>query len=165
VNVDIFDRIILDEHRSNRERIRYLKKYLGDLRHRNFIVHPMLYHQDLESLIGYKVTPGPNCREWLNSVAIKGAVVYPCCMLPWLEEWSPPLDMTDDLISSGFTFDNPELPELLENWRDHIPDSVYRRCLLTCWRHEGQKKAKWYPTDTVDLGASFEAHRNWNKVV
>lgn len=146
VDVNVFDRIILDEHISNQDRIKQIRRHLLKLKHRNWIIYPMHYHQDINTMINNSVTDGPKCREWMNSITLTGGVVYPCCMLSLLETWIPPEDITKDLIEAGYTYDNPDLPELLTNWKEHIPTSVYKRCLLTCWRHEGQKKSKWYPT-------------------
>lgn len=146
VDPKIFDRIILDEHIANRGHIDDLRRHLRELNHPDFIVYPMHHHQDLRTLIGKGVTPGPHCRAWMDTLTLMRGVLYPCCILPVLEKWDPSLTVTEDLRASGYTYDNPELPELIENWRDHIPDSVLRCCLLTCWRHDGQSKARWYPT-------------------
>jgi len=146
VNPDIFDRIILDEHIANRGRIDYLRRRLREHKHPDYIVYPMHHHQDLRTLIGTGVTPGPHCRAWMETLTLMRGVLYPCCILPILEKWVSGLTVTEDLRASGYTYDNPDLPELIENWRNHIPDSVYRTCLLKCWRHEGQKNARWYPT-------------------
>ena len=49
----------------------------------------------------------------------------------------------DSLNKAGWNVNNPNLKDVIINWRDTVPSEVVRMCVLECWR--GRKTYESHP--------------------
>ena len=129
-----FDAIILDDHGTNHQKIIECKKFLESNKYRSYYIHNQKFHYDLDYMRKNNITLGQRCPEWMNTISLYKQVVYPCCVMCYLDGWSNELDITEDLRKASFTISNPDLGHYLKNWRKYLPNSVYKMCSIGCWR-------------------------------
>lgn len=130
-----FDYIVLDDHGTNSEDVRAAIEYFKEMRYKDYFVIETKYHRDYD--LAFKkphTSPGVHCWGWLQPT-IWLDVVYPCCHMGQMEGWSNDTVLRDSLRKAGWTIRNPELAEVMRDWRKTIPAEVIKRCLFSCWKY------------------------------
>ena len=130
---DLFDFIILDYHNINDLNLDEWKDNL-EKSNTKWDIRMKQYHQDIPYAIKDNITKGARCSNWLRPLTLWQNVVYPCCNIMCVEWWHDTFDVTMALIDAGWTVDNPNLVEYIQNWRETLPAEFYRLCSIGCWK-------------------------------
>ena len=135
-----FDVIILDKHSVNSDQIQLWEEMLNG-KGIKYEVREKQYHQDIPYAMEDNVTKGARCANWLKPLVLRGDIVYPCCNILCVEWWHGTEDVTVALRESGWTVNNPDLVDTIEDWRETLPSEFYRVCTLKCWKDSS--RARW----------------------
>jgi hypothetical protein len=127
-----FSSIELNDHGINHDHItdcfRYLKTfYKGELYSRI-----QNKHYNLGEVRKHCV-PGVPCESIMNPPVLCRGVMYPCCVHPSGELWNNDWETREALIEAGWGLDNPDVADVLVNWRDNLPLKIYGECNDNCW--------------------------------
>ena len=124
--------IELDYHHTNKVVIEKCKKYLAKnydnyLRvikyGKHFDLHYARFHPDNKVYCGYV----------MRVIKFRDNVIFPCGHYECLTTFRHDTDIQDLLKKHGWTLDNPNVPFLLEHWREAIPLDIFKYC-MSCWR-------------------------------
>lgn len=144
----LFDKIILDEHMSNGDDIVNAVKYFEKNNYYDFAINVTRYHYDLRRIMkDNRIVNNFKCGDMFDAITLHNKVVYPCCVSPMLQGYENRTDYIEDLISSGFIYNNKDLSILLNNIEDSLPDSFYDVCFNYCYRRRKEAKKIYRPTD------------------
>jgi organic radical activating enzyme len=149
-----FDYIILDDHGTNTDDVRKSIDYFKELGYENYAVKKAYVHKDFnEARETPIITEGFDCNGWMQPTLWLD-LVYPCCGMPQMEGWDNDTIIRDTLRKNGWTCDNPDLAEVLKNWRKTIPNEVVNKCLFSCWKFRKKYTkvniAKWEAENETD---------------
>jgi hypothetical protein len=135
IDADYFDYITLDDHGTNSKAINEAVQTLHAQGYENYFIKSTLIHKDYDlALTTPTISQGVKCWGWLQPT-IWLDIVYPCCGMPQMEGWHNDTILRDSLRRNGWKTKNPELAEVLRNWRETIPPEVLKKCLFSCWKH------------------------------
>jgi len=149
INPELFDGIILDQHRQNENDVKIVSRLLDMSGYQAYNIHILNEHIDLERMRTGGLSLGRKCREWGESWALWRGVVYPCFVSPVLDGWNNSgYLIRDALIEAGYVYDNPDLTALMMDPDKFIPVEFRLICAATCWR--GGKDVVKQFTDYVE---------------
>ena len=135
IGPNTFDYIVLDDHGINSEDIKAAIEYLEENRFKNYYVIETKRHRDYgEALRRSMTSPGVHCWGWLQPTLWLD-IVYPCCHMAQMEGWGNDTVIRDSLRRHGWTVNNPDLAEVMKDWRNTIPAEVIKKCLFSCWKY------------------------------
>jgi len=147
IDPHLFDRIVLDEHAQNRDDIKKAVAHFIDEGYDNYFVHVLRYHINLEKVVkSSDYAPEFVCKNWYNSVTLYDTVVHPCCLSPMIYGYTGDDRYRRDLITEGYTYDNPNLASLLS--KKQGPPSMIRACTRDCYRRRNRSGFEWKRTDS-----------------
>ena len=148
----LFNWIYLDEHAANGDAIKKAIKYFKKQGYNNWTSTYNVLHRDIAFMRKNNISYGVRCPLWMRGITVYNGIVYPCCVFPPLIGWDEDGAQIDSaLIRAGYTVKNPNISTLLTDWRSHLPDIMYRKCTLSCWRGAPQNRIKWYKTNYVTI--------------
>ena len=135
VDLNLFDRIIIDDHGINKEDV---KKFLEHIKKTDwsgeYRINHSYYHIDINhARLGDTISKGLRCKNWMINITLWKDVIFPCCVLLSIERWDKDTIISDSLRDAGWSVENPTLAEYIDNWRETLPPEVYKKCLLSCW--------------------------------
>lgn len=136
----LFDFIQLDNHGTNQKDIDNCIERFKSNKYGSYGVIIHKWHRDLEhqrktNLVSW----GLNCPAWLRQITLWQDVVYPCCNFPYFDGWDNDTIGTDSLKKTGWSVENPNLKETIEDWKNTIPNEVIRKCIFSCWNGKNEK--------------------------
>ena len=144
----IFDRIILDEHMQNNEDIKKAITYFEILGYKDFSINLTKYHYDLRSIMkDERIDNSFKCNDMLDAITLHNKTVFPCCVSPMLMGYDNRKDYVEDLIVSGFVYNNNNLSKMLNNINEYLPPSFYDVCMNYCYRRRVKAKKIYKPTN------------------
>lgn len=146
----LFDYILLDQHKQNKETIKLCVDHFKRNHFENFEIKIMEYHQDLNELRKGNISPCARCPMFMNQIAIYRNRVYPCCVFPPLLGWEKDENealTVDHELSLNYSVYNENLYDAVINWREYLPDKVFKICAVSCWRGANPNKTPLVPTD------------------
>lgn len=121
--------VILDDHGINHNYLLKCRRHIQKLtivKVRNKQVHYNIAQ-------GIKTSQG-GCRSWISSLTLSQGVIYPCCNLPALARYHEDAKIAEDLVRAGWYLRNPELLNVLADWRRSISPYVQWVCQNRCWQ-------------------------------
>lgn len=130
-----FDYIVLDDHGTNTEDIKSAIEYFKENRYKKYYVIETKWHRDYDlALRESRTSPGVHCWGWLQPT-IWLDVVFPCCHMAQMEGWDNDTILRDSLRKARWVTNNPNLGEVMQDWRNTIPAEVIKKCLFSCWKY------------------------------
>lgn len=129
-----FEQVVFDNHISNRDAIEKSIAHMKNHEHAYYYVTTTQVHRNLERQRTNHITQGLRCPVWLENISLWRNVVYPCCVLYYLDGWDGNNKIRDSLIDAGWHVENPDLMTVIENWQQTVPAEVVKACLLSCWQ-------------------------------
>lgn len=145
-HLNMMHNITLDDHGINHDHILNCMKHLKRVYKGKAHVIRMLYHWNLETAIKHELNYGKTCRplsELVKGPTFYRGVIYQCCNGPSVEAFQKNIKMNVELRRAGWTLDNPDVLETLNNWKNTLPQYVLDQCRYSCWRPHfkvGEKK-------------------------
>ena len=128
------DWVELDHHNTNEDTIKECKVYLKQHYPKQNRLRIIKYgtHFDLHyARFHYKNQH--YCGHVMRVVKYRDGVIYPCGHFECLTTFRHDTDIQDLLIKHGWTIDNPDIPFMLEHWRETLPLDIFKYC-MSCWR-------------------------------
>lgn len=144
--LNMIDLIILDNHGINEKLINECKLFLG--RHFKGIVQNInvKYHYDLTIIREEERNKEKVCNLWMRDISMLDKVIYPCCVMPYLQVFDNNTKIKDLLIRNGWTIENPGVAEAMKNWEYTVPKYLIDQCYYHCFRPDFRSEKKVYIT-------------------
>ena len=136
--LDMITDINLDNHGINHEHVLQCHKYLKNKFNRHHGTVNALIHEDWDCARKRveNITLEP-CGAMMRSPTTYREAIYPCCLSQHTDVMRKDMKSNEILKSAGWTFRNPDIVEVLRNWRTTLPEYVYHKCLNDCPRPYG----------------------------
>ena len=134
-----FHAIELNDHGINHDHVVDCLKYLKKVFKGKLLRRAQTKHYNL----GYALEhcfPGKPCNSIMNPPVLCQGVMYPCCIHPGLELWDNTWNLRDSLKETGWGLDNPNVAQVLANWKNSMPAYAIDRCTNHCWVSRRTKK-------------------------
>jgi len=132
-HINKFSLIILSDHGINADHIKRCQKELAKTFKGKAVVESMKKHVDLDVARKEPAKKGKNCRLWIADLQLVGRILHPCCCTHPIDIWNNSTKINNELISCGWTTDNPDLIETIRNWKTTIPAYIIDQCHNNCW--------------------------------
>ncbi len=129
-----FDFIHLDQHILNRGKIEEARYQFKRQNYKRYQVWITEEHRDLELQRTDHVTKGLRCSAWLEAISLWRDTVYPCCVICFLDGWNNNTKIRTALRNYGWHVDNPDLVQVIKDYKQTTPPQVAYACQLQCWK-------------------------------
>lgn len=140
---DWFEFIHLDEHIINHDLIQKIRREFKKSGFKRYQVWVTKEHRDLELQRTDHITDGLNCSANMEAISMWRDTVYPCCVLPFLDGWNNNTLVRESLHEAGWSLENDNLVETMENWMNTLPENAIHACETQCWK--GGENLEYHP--------------------
>jgi len=132
-----FEQITFDNHVVNQPHIDRCIEYLEREGYPSsqWKVSTNTVHRDLEAQRADHITDGWHCKDMMANLSLWRNVVYPCCVIYYLDGWEETNEIRDSLIAAGWHVYNPDLLEVVRDWRNTLPKEALYHCVTSCWKN------------------------------
>ena len=130
----LFDFIHLDEHIVNHDLIYSTAKHFKEAGFHRFQIWVTKEHRDLELQRTSHITQGLRCSAMMEAITLWRDIVYPCCVIAFLDGWNNNTLIRENQKTTGWSIDNPNLVETMENYINTLGRDTVYACHLQCWK-------------------------------
>ena len=127
--------INLDDHGINHEHVMTCIHYLKEKFNGTVGIVEALVHEDWNCARKHpdNITAEP-CDGMMRSPTTYREAIYPCCLSMHTDVMREDMHSNTVLKDAGWTFHNPNIVNVLKNWRTTLPPYVHHKCLTDCPR-------------------------------
>lgn len=128
------DEILFDDHGINADHVHDCIEYLKTFYKGNIRKKTRRYHWDFEKQRQHPSNKGKRCNYLITTMLLyKNGVLYPCCTLSAIGGYNRNTIISEELTKAGWNLCNPDLVEVIKDYRKTIPKYVSDQCLNHCW--------------------------------
>lgn len=129
------DHFVLDDHGINHKHIKKCQRYLESWHDGKIKYVKRTYHWNCIQAKNHPYNIGQCLGECHipQAPALLRGIIYPCPALKYIEMMDKNTKTTEALIQAGWTLNNPDVIDVMRNWRNSIPKYVWNQCLYNCW--------------------------------